>query len=363
MADLRKTLEQERLERKQRQQCKRQPSKADSTFIQKGSVELQSQHSQQVLPRQSSMKDMTAGSLPQDPTEKSIHHTEPTEHHRRHSETSVLSTRSRRRGLDAGDMTSAFIVPDITIRNPVANTEEIPAVTKEAQKVLEGLANHKGHNCTVCTRFVKRGEEQCHAETAKETIKIPKPVPVSERILITSDNEDDHTIRPSQPPGLALATVMKGLEDELDHLKIQFSKYQTLYNGHNPALSKRSRKSVQQKMEGLLSAIDVKSDQIYALYDVLEGQKQEGHEISDDEVEITLQSIGVDVATLQLRGGEVEKQAEKPKPKPKAKVESHPWDLESEGESEDLPWEGIDSTVETTKSRASMASRRRRSAA
>ena len=309
------------------------------------------------------MKDMTTGSLPQEPTEKSTHHTKPTEHNRRHSETSILSTRSRRRGLDAESMTSAFIVPDITIRNPVANIEEIPAVTKEAQKVLEGLANHNGQNCTVCTRFVKRGEDHSHAETVKETIKIPKPVPVSERTLKTSDNEDDHTIRPSQAPSLALATVMKGLEDELDHLKIQFGKYQILYNGHNPALSKRSRKSVQQKMEGLLRAIDVKSDQIYALYDVLEGQKQEGHEISDEEVEITLQSIGVDVASLQLRGGEIEKQAEKPKPKAKSKVESHPWDSESEEESEDLPWEGIDSTIETTKSGVSMAGRRRRSAA
>ena len=307
------------------------------------------------------MKDMTTGSLPQESTEKSIQHTEPTERNRRHSETSILSIRSRRRGLDAESMTSAFIVPDITMRNPVANTEEIPAVTKEAQKVLERLANHSSQNCTVCTHFVKRGEDHNHAETVKETIKIPKPVPVSERILKTSDNEDDQTIRPSQAPGLALATVMKGLEDELDHLKIQFSKYQTLYNGHNPALSKRSRKSVQQKMEGLLRASDVKADQIYALYDVLEGQKQEGHEISDEEVEITLQSIGVDVASLQLRGGEVEKQAEKLKSKPK--VESHPWDLESDGESEDLPWEGIDSTVETTKSGVSMAGRRRRSAA
>ena len=309
------------------------------------------------------MKEMTTGSLPQEPSEKSIHHTEPTEHNRRHSETSLLSIRSRRRGLDAESMTSAFIVPDITIRNPVANTEEIPAVTKEGQKVLDGLANHNGQNCTVCTRFVKRGEDHDHAQAVKETVKIPKPVPVSERMLKTIDDEDDHTIRPSQAPGLALATVMKGLEDELAHLKIQFSKYQTLYNGHNPALSKRSRKSVQQKMEGLLRAIDVKADQIYALYDVLEGQKQEGHEISDEEVEITLQSIGVDVASLQLRGGEVEKQAEKPKPEPKPRVESHPWDLESEGESEDLPWEGIDSTVETTKSVVSMAGRRRSSAA
>ena len=188
---------------------------------------------------------------------------------------------------------------------------------------------------------------------------ISKPIPVSERILQATDSDEDHTIRPSQAPELALATVMKGLEDELDHLKIQLSKYQTLYNGQDPALSKRSRKSVHSKIQNLLQAIDAKADQIYALYDVLEGQKQDGHELSDEEVEVTLQSIGVDVASLHLRGGEGEKQqAEK---KTDKAPKRHAWDLESEADSEELPWEGIESTLESMKSGFSKVGCRRSS--
>ena len=345
-------MEQERIERKQREESKRQPTKGDNTVTQTALFDLTSPHSQQVVPRKSSVKDLTAPSIPKDITarsfqkdvnERSLHRKETTEHNRRHSETSILSIRSRRRGHDAEDMTSAFIVPDITIRNPVVDTSQVPELTKEARKVLDGLANHNGKNCTLCKGIISKGENHEHA---KETIKISKPVPVSERILSATENDEDHTIRPSQAPGLALATVMKGLDDELAHLKIQLTKHQTLYNGQDPALSKRSRKSVHNKIETLLQAIDSKADQIYALYDVLEGQKQDGREISDEEVEVTLQSIGVGVAALHLRGGEGEKQqAEK---KSNETSERHPWDLESEAESE-LPWEGIESTLESTK--------------
>ena len=353
-------MEQERIERKQREESKRQRTKGDNTVTQTALFDLASPHSQQVVPRKSSMKetaqsmpkDVTARSFQKDVTERSLHPKETTEHNRRHSETSILSIR-RRRGLDAEDMTSAFIVPDITIRNLVV---DVPELTKEAQKVLDGLANHNGQNCTVCKGVINKGENHQHA---KETIKISKPVPVSERILPATENDEDHTIRPSQAPGLALATVMKCLEDELAHLKIQLTKYQTLYNGQDPALSKRSRKSVHNKIETLLQAIDSKADQIYALYDVLEGQKQDGREISNEEVEVTLQSIGVDVAALHLRGGEGEKQqAEK---KSNETSERYPWDLESEAESE-LPWEGIESTLELTKGGFSKAGRRRSSA-
>ena len=110
------------------------------------------------------------------------------------------------------------------------------------------------------------------------------------------------------------------------------------------------------KVETLLKAIDVKADQIYALYDVLEGQKADGHEISEEEVEVTLQSIGIDVGeVVGLRGGEVEdKDADAAKAKRR-----HAWDLESADDSEDeLPWEGIETTVETAKSGRGGAGRR-----
>ena len=253
-------------------------------------------------------------------------------------------------------MTSAFILPDITLHKPLRGVEAAPKLSAAAQQVLDGLAQHDGQNCTVCKRVIEHGSYHHHNEAVKETVIIPKPIPVSERMPEAMPYEEEPTIRPSQPPGLALATVMKGLQDELDHLKLQCSQYQTLYSSHDPALSKRKRKSVYKKVETLLKAIDVKADQIYALYDVLEGQKADGHEISEEEVEVTLQSIGIDVGeVVGLRGGEVEdKDADAAKAKRR-----HAWDLESADDSEDeLPWEGIETTVETAKSGRGGAGRR-----
>ena len=306
-----------------------------------------------IPPRKSSLKDLTAKSVKQQGSiETFVDPRDQAEHSRRHSETSILNACSGRRRLDGDNMTSAFIVPDITIRNAELTNKDVPELIGEAQEAAEDLAKHDGQNCTVCKRIVGPNESHEH----KETIKITKPVPVSERQPKATDNDEDPTIRPAQTPGLALATVLKELEDELAHMKIQLSRYQTLYNGHDPALSKRRRKSVQQKIENILQAVDVKADQIYALYDVLEGQKQDGHEIGDEEVELTLQSIGIKAPELHLRGGGSDDEDNHENGKA---TQHHPWDLESAGDSsEDLPWEGIESTVETTKSGFARAGRR-----
>ena len=254
-------------------------------------------------------------------------------------------------------MTSAFIVPDITIRNPGLGSQPVPTLSKEAQDVLDGLAKHDGHNCTVCKHAISHDEYHEHSATLKEAIKVPKPVPVSDRVPKSSPYEEEPTIRPAQAPGLALAVVIKGLDDELAHLKIELTQYQALYNGHDPALSKRKRKSVCYKIETLLKAIELKADQVYALYDVLEGQKQDGHEISEEEVEISLQSVGIKAADLHLRGGATEEEQQHDKDKTSVR---QPWNLDSDVESvDDLPWEGIETTVETAKS--GITSRRRNS--
>lgn len=304
------------------------------------------------------MKDLTSRSTNRnDATEPSPFPSAQPEQNRRHSETSILSVRSRRRGLDAENMTSAFIVPDITIRNPGVDSHPVPELTKAAQDILDGLAKHDGQNCTVCKRAIGRGENHEHSTTVREAIKIAKPVPVSDRMPRSSPYEEEPTIRPAQAPGLALAVVMKGLDDELAHLKIELAQYQALYNGHDPALSKRKRKSVYHKIETLFKAIEVKADQVYALYDVLEGQKQDGHEISQEEVEITLQSVGINAAGLHLRGGGADEEQQDEKEKPS---ERQLWDLDSDAEDvDDLPWEGIEATIETTKS--GFADRRRTS--
>lgn len=99
------------------------------------------------------------------------------------------------------------------------------------------------------------------ASTCDQTKKEPPPY------------EEEPTLRPSQSPALALASVIRGLEDELSIAKRQFAQYQDLYNTQIPTLAKRARKSLKEKMEVLLRTIDGKADYICSLYEMVEGQK------------------------------------------------------------------------------------------
>ncbi|KAI5305811.1 TFIIH/NER complex subunit, partial [Ascosphaera pollenicola] len=125
-----------------------------------------------------------------------------------------------------------------------------------------------------------------------DIFKIPKPIPVSDRVAEGNPSlSKDSTQRPAQQPALALATVLKNLEDEVNDLKTQLEKNQNALKAHDASLGKRQRKSLVRTIEVLLHDVDTKSDQIYALYDVLEGQKAAGAEMTQDEVEITMRDI------------------------------------------------------------------------
>ena len=274
-------------------------------------------------------------------------------------------TRHKREGAE--ELTSAFIVPDITMRNPGEATLKL---SQSAREVFDQLVQHDGHNCSICKRVIEHGVPHEHESVTKLTV--PKPTPVSERMLSVEPDDDEPTMRPSQPPAVALATVLKGLEDELKHSKIKLSEYQALYNRHDPALSKRKRKAVFDRIEKLLASIDTKADQIYALYDVLEGQKQCGQEMDEDEVEITLLRVGVNPNEINMRGGnitsDIESDSERASMSDKESIRApfeksttkrpatankstkkvkQVWDLESDDE-EELPWEGFDATGELT---------------
>jgi hypothetical protein len=169
---------------------------------------------------------------------------------------SIASLRNQRR---AQDVTSAFIIPDITMHG-------IAAITPS------GSSN----------------------ATSKKTATITRPVPVSDRMPSAIPGQDEPTVRPGQSPGLALATVLRGLESELQTLRQQLAEQENLYNQHDPSLSKRQRKIVYARIHKLLAMIETRADQIYALYDVLEGQKDKGQMMQEEEVEVTLQNIGID---------------------------------------------------------------------
>lgn len=149
---------------------------------------------------------------------------------------------------------------------------------------------------------------------ADVSLKISKPVPVTDRMHepeqpgqampmpvpapaamgvdgAVGGADRDHTQRPAQSPAMALATVISTMEFELRELKAQLASSEDDLQKHDAAMGKRQRKAVGARMERLLVEIDAKSDQIYALYDVLEGQKVAGVEMTEGEVDMTIHSI------------------------------------------------------------------------
>lgn len=276
--------------------------------------------SRPAIPRPASATgDLTMRSVASGPADDSL--AIPTaERPRRHSDHSITSMSQKTKGRNLEDMTSAFILPDITLSRAelaAANPSKLPEAT---QRVLDGLANHDGQNCTICKNSPPHDGTCNH-----DPIKVPKPVPVSERMPKPSPFNEDPTMRPSQPPAVALATVLKGLEDELSHLKIQLASYQAAYNKLDASLGKKQRKTLSERFEKTMRDIDRKSDQIYALYDVVEGQT--GRDMTEREMEETLQSIGIDVPEVT---GTTNKS------------------VGEEEDEEELPWEGIESTTELT---------------
>ncbi|GAB7362586.1 hypothetical protein MBLNU230_g2901t1 [Neophaeotheca triangularis] len=297
---LRKALEQERLERNQTRHASapaQQTQHNDMTGASK-------QHN--FVTRKSSLRDVNADfdagtgrlSMHQDEqtrTAKAVRiqspHTSDGSEYPQHFEdeeagnVSMLSNTSRRRSRPTkDDETSTFIIPDITMRNPVR--EPIQTATESHVQSI----NHNKSTCTQCSPNLEKPETF-------------QPTPVTDRDL---EDLTTNTIRPSEPPPVALGKVIKQLEDEVTHLKIHQQKDINLYHQHDPALSMRQRLQLRASIDKYTNEIEARSNQIYALYDVLEGQKAAGDiksKAEEPEVEETLQSVGMDAAEIAGRVG------------------------------------------------------------
>ncbi|TQV96379.1 hypothetical protein IF1G_04962 [Cordyceps javanica] len=161
------------------------------------------------------------------------------------------------------------------------------ALSKDARRVLDGLCEHSCSNCIVCTRITSHRSTSSELAAGKKRVTVPRPVPVTDRDL----SAEDPTMRPAQNPGHALALVIKGLEDESRHLQFELSRLQTKYSNHDKAIGKKDRVALAEDIRSLLKSLEVKNDQIYSLYDVLEGQKAAGQAMSEEELEMTVLNI------------------------------------------------------------------------
>lgn len=178
------------------------------------------------------------------------------------------STSRRRSSMNGDAMTSAFILPDITLNVPGILR---PTLSKSARTVISNLAPHDPKQCTVCHRIVS-------AEDPKSAPPAPSfdiPVLVSTLKEDANVSQIDSTLRPSEPPLKALSRVIRQLADEIVHLKLDLHLAERRLASHDPSSSKRTRDAIHASIGMLNSSISVKCDQIYSLYDALEGHKQE----------------------------------------------------------------------------------------
>ncbi|RGP80327.1 rho coiled-coil associated kinase alpha [Fusarium longipes] len=182
------------------------------------------------------------------------------------------------------------VATDITANSiKSVDKDTCPVLSSDARRVLDDLCEHECKNCTVCSRITSHRGIFSSADIAagKKRVTIRRPVPVTDRDLTT----EDHTMRPAQHPGHALAVVIKGLEDESHHLQLELTRIQAQYSGRDKALGRRDRLGLAESIRTLLKQLEAKNDQIYSLYDVLEGQKAAGQAMSEEEIELTVLNI------------------------------------------------------------------------
>ncbi|KAF4416118.1 rho coiled-coil associated kinase alpha [Fusarium acutatum] len=218
-------------------------------------------------------KDAKGTEQKQSNTQNTTVQSERSQHSRSHS-------RSLRKQITT-DITSASIKS--------VDKDTCPVLSSDAKRVLDDLCEHECRNCTVCSRITSHHNIFTSADIAagKKRVTVPRPVPVTDRDL----SVEDPTMRPTQHPGHALAVVIKGLEDESHHLQLELTRIQAQYNGRDKALGRRERLNLAETIRTLLKRLEAKNDQIYSLYDVLEGQKAAGQAMSEEEIEMTVLNI------------------------------------------------------------------------
>lgn len=250
---------------------------------------------------------------------------------------SQISARSYRSPTE--NMTSAFIIPDITIEQRKRSTsqafrqemeerrarieegtsriletanafrEELRSarsrsrsrerraatLSKEAVSVLDSICRHKTANCTVCSRMTPRTSTQAAktpSEKVKKQVTVRRPIPVSDRTQQPAEEyTEEPTMRPSMPPGDALAIVIKELNDEVKHLEMRMQAKMIELFQLDKATQQRKRKLLTIEYSKMQAEYDAKGKQIYKLHDVLEGQKRAGQLMTQEEMDVTVASI------------------------------------------------------------------------
>lgn len=242
---------------------------------------------------------------------------------------SMLSNTSRRRRSAPTEMTSAFILPDIKLEGYTTTNLTTAATTNLFRKSTH--KDHDNNNCMVCRR-------EGLATSADEDVRVPKLVAVSLRM----PDDVEATLRPARSPRDALALVVKELQDERAHLHMELAVMRTMLEAHDASLGNHKRREINASIQDILRKLEIKDMQIYNLYDVLEGQKEN-----------ELTELDVENITEQLRAEEADtKQKKAKKVTIRSFVDNDSVEIGRGQEgtldelTEELPWEGFEEGVE-----------------
>lgn len=134
--------------------------------------------------------------------------------------TAASNTSRRRRHLSLDEnMTSAYILPDITVNQPSkpANSQ----VSHEARNILHRHNPQHVDNCSVCHRLTaKQTKRVSHATNVHNTTTHVKTDFTAQITQLMKDVMlDDPTLRPKISPWQALANVKKLLADQFEEAK------------------------------------------------------------------------------------------------------------------------------------------------
>ncbi|KAL9582885.1 MAG: hypothetical protein Q9212_003030 [Teloschistes hypoglaucus] len=218
------------------------------------------------------------------------------------SKSSIIKTSSKRHVIPQEQMTSAFILPDITMNAQPTLDKQAPIHTPGTAKEDRSQVAHKSAYQEATERSdildyepVAQKNAGSHSQTKQPMVSDGQLPTISDEELDITIQEDEPTIRPTQPPEAALATVLESLTTELAAQRAQLAKYQASYDRHDVSISRRQRRQIFEKIQALLLSIETKADQIYNLHDVIEGQKQKGQPITQTQLDNTMQSLGLDL--------------------------------------------------------------------
>lgn len=193
---------------------------------------------------------------------------------------SNTSRRRRRPSLDE-NMTSAYILPDIT--EGQNKQQRLPQVSKEAQQVLHSLEPEHVKHCEVCQRLTSKSKQ---ASKPANRQSLPEPaaivgnaVPVAARPdytrklagFLDESFVDDPTMRPKVLPAHALARIRALMNAQFVRAKERHNEAWLKYDAVEAPLSSRKHAQIGKEMSHWAEKMEECRVHLDYLRDVEEG--------------------------------------------------------------------------------------------